>query len=78
MRRHLTAQPAATYREALSLRNPAATALPRTYIRCTRTPFPPPVQPGTPGWDCAELDAGHWPMITVPRQTATLLDQAAT
>lgn len=71
IRRHVTAQPIATYREALTLddRSP-----PRSFIRCTRNPTPPPITADTAGWDVTELDAGHWPMITNPRDTADLLD----
>ena len=78
MRRHLTAHPIATYREALTLRDPAAAALPRTFVRCTATPSPPAVPAGTPGWDHAEIETGHWPMITAPRETAEVLEAIAT
>lgn len=71
MRRHVTAQPIATYREALTLHD---TSLARTFVRCLRNPAPPAVAPDTPGWGSAELDAGHWPMITAARETADLLD----
>ena len=77
MRRHVSPQPIATYREALPLGNPAAAALPRTYVRCTQQPGPPHVRPGTPGWDWAGLSAGHWPMVSAPRETAELLDAIA-
>jgi pimeloyl-ACP methyl ester carboxylesterase len=77
MRRHLTAQPIATYREALRLDDAQARALPRTYVRCTGTPGPERIAPGTPGWDTATLETGHWPMITAPSQTAALLDAIA-
>ena len=74
VRRHVTAQPLATYREALPL-TPVDVA--RTFIRCTRTPMPPAVGPHADGWGWAELDAGHWPMITAPQATAKLLDEIA-
>jgi pimeloyl-ACP methyl ester carboxylesterase len=77
IRRHVTPQPVATLREAVVLREPAAAALPRTYVRCTGTPGPPMVAPGTPGWDDAELATGHWPMITAPEETAALLAAVA-
>jgi pimeloyl-ACP methyl ester carboxylesterase len=77
IRRHVTPQPIASLRERLSVGDPAAAALPRTFVRCTGTPGPPMVAPGTPGWDVAELDTGHWPMVTAPEQTAALLDAIA-
>jgi pimeloyl-ACP methyl ester carboxylesterase len=78
IRRHVTAHPIGTYRERLAMSNAAAAELPRTYVRCTATPTPPPVQLGANGWDWAELDAGHWPMITRPNEAAALLDSIAT
>ncbi|MEA2304802.1 MAG: hypothetical protein QOH43_2082 [Solirubrobacteraceae bacterium] len=77
MRRHVTATPIATHREALPVREAAAAALPRTYVRCTGTPGTPAVEPGTPGWAWAELDTGHWPMVTAPQETAALIDAIA-
>jgi pimeloyl-ACP methyl ester carboxylesterase len=77
MRRHVTAQPIATWREAIRLGEPRAAALPRTYVTCTGTPAPPMVAPGTPGWDTAALETGHWPMVTAPQETAALLDAIA-
>ena len=71
MRRHVTPQPLATYQEALTLHDPA---VPRTFVRCTRTPSPPAIARDAPGWDWIELDAGHWPMVSAPRETAELLD----
>ena len=77
IRRHVTAQPLATMREAVAVGDPAAAALPRTYVRCAGTPGPPLVAPGTAGWDHAELATGHWPMITAPDATAALLAAVA-
>jgi hypothetical protein len=59
------------------VRDPAAAALPRTYVRCTGTPGTAEVEPDTPGWAWAELDTGHWPMVTAPRETAALIDAIA-
>jgi pimeloyl-ACP methyl ester carboxylesterase len=73
IRRHVTNHPIGTYREQLAAGHQAAAALPRTYVWCTATPTPPPVEQGADGWDWAELDAGHWPMITKPNETAALL-----
>ena len=68
-----TPHPIGTYRERLSLGNPAATAIDRTYLRATAD-FPSPIAPETPGWDYAEIDTGHWPMFTKPVELAALLD----
>jgi pimeloyl-ACP methyl ester carboxylesterase len=73
IRRHVTNHPIGTYRERLAPGSQAAAALPRTYVRCAETPAPPPVEQGADDWDWAELDAGHWPMITKPKETAALL-----
>ena len=71
MRRHVTTQPLATYQEALTLHEPTVS---RTFVRCARTPAPPAIARDAPGWNWTELDAGHWPMVTAPRETAELLD----
>lgn len=63
--------PLATMREALDL--PDA-RLPRTYVTCTRRLFPGPIDDDTPGWDHVALDAGHWPMVTRPAETAAAID----
>jgi hypothetical protein len=68
-----TPHPIGTYRERLSLGNPAATAIDRTYIRATADSWSP-IAPETPGWDYAEIDTGHWPMFTKPLKLAALLD----
>ena len=67
-----TPHPIGTYRERLSLGNPAATAIDRTYVRATAD-FPSPIARETPGWDHAEIDTGHWPMFTKPLELAALL-----
>lgn len=70
--------PLATFGEALTLGSPAATALPRTYVTCTRRMLPAPIGDDTPGWDHATLETGHWPMLTLPQETVALLDALAT
>lgn len=71
IRRHVTPQPLATYREPLM--ETGETSLARTYIRCTRNPQPAPIGPDSDGWTWVELDAGHWPFITMPNETAQTL-----
>jgi pimeloyl-ACP methyl ester carboxylesterase len=68
-----TPHPIGTYRERLSLGNPAATAIDRTYLRATADAWSP-ITPETPGWDYTEIDTGHWPMFTKPLELAALLD----
>ena len=68
-----TPHPIGTYRERLSLGNPAAVAIDRTYIRATADSWSP-ITPETTGWDYTEIDTGHWPMFTKPVELAALLD----
>jgi pimeloyl-ACP methyl ester carboxylesterase len=68
-----TPHPIATYRERLSLGNPAATTIDRTYVRAAADAWSQ-IGPETPGWDYAEIDTGHWPMFTKPLELAALLD----
>ena len=77
LRAHTAAQPIATFRTALRIGDPAAAAPPRTSVRCTPDPGPPPVAPGEPGWEHAELESGHWPMVTRPAELARLLGELA-
>jgi pimeloyl-ACP methyl ester carboxylesterase len=68
-----TPHPIGTYRERLSLGNPAAETIDRTYIRAAADAWSP-IGPETPGWNYAQIDAGHWPMFTKPLELAALLD----
>lgn len=77
MRRHVTAQPLALYRERMILSSAAAADLPRTYIKCSRSPALADVESTSPGWDWAEIDSGHWPMITAPAVTSEVLQSVA-
>lgn len=66
--------PLATMREALTPAAPPAGRLARTYVTCARRLFPGPIGDDTPGWDHVTLDAGHWPMVTRPAETAAAID----
>jgi pimeloyl-ACP methyl ester carboxylesterase len=77
IRAHAAPQPLATFRSVQRIGDPAAAALPRTYVRCTHDPAPPPVLPGDAGWEHAELDTGHWPMVTRPAELTRLLGAIA-
>ncbi|GAA0915271.1 alpha/beta fold hydrolase [Virgisporangium aurantiacum] len=46
------------------------------YIRCLRTTPPAAAVDGT-GWTVHPLDAGHWPMVTRPEETARLIGECA-
>jgi pimeloyl-ACP methyl ester carboxylesterase len=73
IRRHATGQPLGTYGEASVVGDVPAR---RTYIRCTEDT--PPELPGDrASWGYAELPTGHWPMVTMPAELATLLDKTA-
>jgi pimeloyl-ACP methyl ester carboxylesterase len=68
-----TPHPIGTYRERLSLGNPDAATIDRTYVRATADSWSP-IAPETCGWDYVEIDTGHWPMFTKPLELAGLLD----
>ncbi len=75
--------PYATLTEPVQRANPAAAALPRTYVRCTRLPHPhfdhfaaAARQTGS-GWRYRELASGHDAMVTVPQDLAALLLELA-
>lgn len=74
MQQLLTAQPIGTYtrpaiREPLNTTNAGA-----AYVRCLRTsPRVADVSAEQLGWDYRTLDAGHWPMITNPAETAHVI-----
>lgn len=68
----LTPQPAGTYTEKLVLRNAIGNGLPKIYVDCNATPYPPLANlkkslKGEPGWNWTELNTHHDPMITEPK-----------
>ena len=73
--------PLKTFQQPVRLTNPAATALPRTYVACTQSTgtFDAFYQQARtePGWRYRELPTGHDAMITMPRQVADLLLELA-
>lgn len=75
----MVAQPLRTFEEPVRLTNPAAAAIPRTYILCTEDkqgqPLPEYVERAraNPGWRFRELATGHRPHVTTPRDLADLL-----
>jgi hypothetical protein len=68
----LTPQPAGTYTEKLALRNPIGNGIPKVYVDCNATPYPPLAElkktlKGESGWGWTELNTHHDPMITEPK-----------
>jgi pimeloyl-ACP methyl ester carboxylesterase len=68
--------PVKTLTDPVRLGNPAAAAIPRTYIWCRQNPSGGALVTqlrATPGWRCHELNAGHFGLLTHPRELADLL-----
>lgn len=63
--------------QRLDVKNPAAAAIPHTYIRCTDTNFGNLPQAAErarrKGWKYLELNTGHLPMQTAPNELTDLL-----
>lgn len=77
MQPQLTAQPIATYSQPAISEPIDQTAAQLTYIRCLRTAPPAAhIDAETAGWRARILDAGHWPMITHPNETAEVIKEA--
>jgi pimeloyl-ACP methyl ester carboxylesterase len=74
-----TPQPIATYAQPLRVNNPAAQAIPHSYIYGTLDVPLPIVEHArtSPDWDFHELPAGHWAMVTHPSELAALLASLA-
>jgi pimeloyl-ACP methyl ester carboxylesterase len=79
MQQHLTAQPIGTYTQPAINEPLSAAGAPVAYVRCLRT-SPPAAEVSAEqlGWSYRTLDAGHWPMITHPAQTARVIMELAT
>jgi hypothetical protein len=77
MATRITAQPLRTFTEPVRLTDPAALALPRSYILCRKeepslfTPFAKQAQ--RDGWGYYELLTGHDAMIIMPAELAQIL-----
>lgn len=74
----LTPHPVGTYQEKLVLNNPLGNGRPRTYVDCIASAFEPLVEVkknlrGQKGWEWAELNTHHDPMITDPLVLADFL-----
>ena len=74
----LTPQPLRTYRDRVSVRNPAAAALPKTYVRCTEGVLAPTLaadaaRARAAGWAYRELVTDHLCYATAPADVAEIL-----
>ncbi|MGW7256735.1 alpha/beta fold hydrolase [Streptomyces sp. NPDC054834] len=75
-----TPHPGTTLTEPAVLKRPLG-ELPATYIKCVRdgrAPLPAVAELLKSGhWEPAELDTGHWPMFSRPRELARILRESA-
>lgn len=74
--------PFKTFTDPVRRTNPAAAALPRTYIRCVQFAHPAfdrfaELARQTAGWRSRELASNHEPFVTAPRELADLLLEIA-
>jgi pimeloyl-ACP methyl ester carboxylesterase len=78
-----TAYPFQCFKQPLSLKNPAACSIPRTFISCTESGWsaehilPLARRAREEGWNYYELATGHLAMITHPKELAYLLLEIA-
>ncbi|MGC5615938.1 alpha/beta hydrolase [Georgenia sp. Z1491] len=78
MASRVSGQPLGTYAEPAPDFELADSGVALGYVRCLRTDPPTSsVTASTPGWSYREIDAGHWPMVTAPEETAAVLDELA-
>ncbi|HEX6686625.1 MAG TPA: alpha/beta hydrolase [Candidatus Limnocylindrales bacterium] len=75
---HATPHPGHTLFEPAVLTRPLA-ELPATYVRCLRPAARSweEIVGGQPEWGFAELDTGHWPMVSRPEEVVALLHTMA-
>jgi hypothetical protein len=66
-----------TFEEPVQLRSSAAAALPRAFIRTTRSALYDRLLEGAraAGWYCRELQGGHYAMLTEPQAVAAALTE---
>lgn len=70
----VTPQPAAAMAGRIHLGNPSAGDIPRSFIGGRESGFQPVVERVlAAGWDAYQLDSGHDPMISHPRELADIL-----
>lgn len=74
-----TGVPLGAFTQALDAPGDPALAMRRIYIACVRCLITAPIAQrlrAEPGWDFRELDSGHLPMISHPREVAELLEES--
>jgi pimeloyl-ACP methyl ester carboxylesterase len=70
----LQPQPVASFAQAVRVGNPESLRIPRSFILCSESGFDPVAeQARQSGWGLYQLDTGHDPMITKPREVAEIL-----
>lgn len=62
-----------TFADPISLKGTGFESVRKTYIRCTGDYAPAPEMTQGDGWRYRELDAGHWPMFSKPRDLSEML-----
>lgn len=77
----ITPHPLKSLTQPLSIKNPLAARIPRTFIMCTETPLDcvkrTALLAQREGWRYHELATGHMAMVTQPQEVANLLLQEA-
>jgi pimeloyl-ACP methyl ester carboxylesterase len=78
VRAHVTPHPLRTLHDRVAPGDPAAAALPRTYIVCPLPDQPARFAPFAEharrnGWACQELAGGHFVFVTLPAELSALL-----
>jgi hypothetical protein len=77
----MTAHPLNTLTQPLSVKNPAATGLPRAFIFCTEPGLesirPSAARARSEGWRYRELATGHIAMVRMPKELTDLLLELA-
>ncbi len=71
-----TGHPFATMQTPTTVSVDAPVAARRTHVVCLGDPYPAPGL--SRPWERAELDTGHWPMLTAPEALVDLLDELVT
>jgi hypothetical protein len=74
----LTPHPFSTFTTPLTLTHPLGNGLPVEYITCVGPVYQPAIQAHdrarAKGWPISELHTSHEAMVTLPNETAALLD----
>lgn len=76
-------QPVETFSQPVAVKSSAAIDLPSTYVLCTENGMDDAVLDvvrglvNERGWNLAELQTGHWPMVSRPSDVADLLRESA-